>query len=87
MGTYRPILILDSHGLNTRLNSLRLLFTSQPSITDNFRNHAVQSRGTVLPAGHHRLDPVMGVCSKNNEALVFLASLFHPRNWFALDLF
>ena len=80
-------MFLDSHGSNTRLNILRLLLVNQPSVTDNFRNHAVESRGTALRAGHHRLDPVMGVCSKNNEALVFLASLFHPRNWFALDLF
>ena len=29
------------------------------SVTENLRNHAVESRGTALRAGHHRLDPVM----------------------------
>jgi mRNA-degrading endonuclease YafQ of YafQ-DinJ toxin-antitoxin module len=50
---------LDIHGSNNQLNILRLLFANQPSVTENFRNHAVESRGTALRAGHHRLDPVM----------------------------
>ena len=47
----------------------------------------VESQGTALHGRHHRLDPVMVSAQRTSEALVFLASLFHPRNWFALDLF
>ena len=41
---------------------------------------------TALPGRYHRLDPGMVSAQRISEALVLLASLFHPRNWFALDL-
>ena len=65
---------------------LRLLFASQPSVTENFRNHAVESRGTALRAGHHRLDPVMVSARRISEALVFLGSFSPLVDRFSPDL-
>ena len=45
------------------------------------------NREALLSGRHHRLDPVMVSTQRISKALVFLASRFHPRNWFALDLF
>jgi hypothetical protein len=45
------------------------------------------NREALLSRADTIVDPVMVSAQSISEALGFLASLLHPRNWFALDLF
>ena len=71
--------------IDTRLNILRLLFASWSSVTETAAT--IRLNREALLSGRDTIDPVMVSVRGISEALVFLASLFHPRNWFALDLF
>jgi hypothetical protein len=65
----------------TFLSFLSFFFREIASLFDPLNREALLSRADTNG------DPLMVSAQRISEALVFLASLFHPRNWFALDLF
>jgi hypothetical protein len=49
--------------------------------------YSIRLNREALISGQDTIDPVTVSVRRISEALVFLACLFHPRHWFALDLF